>query len=138
MSITLSRTQRRLASKHMAREATNYPSHLVKVPESEWPDSFKGKLMAAWRSRDYLVQVYAEPLPCVARLSINRTAIDTAGGWKQDIPWTELQRLKNECGFGLLDAVEVFPVATDVVNVANIRHIFVMAEPLPFAWRKTK
>lgn len=26
--------------------------------------------------------------------------------------------------------------ATDVVNVANMRHIWIMRELLPFAWRK--
>lgn len=139
MSINLSRTQRRLASKHMAREAAKYPGHLVKVDKADWPASQKdSKLMEAWRSRDYLVQVYAEPLPCVARLSINRTAIDTAGGWQQDIPWTDLQRLKNECGFKDFDAVEVFPCDKDTVNVANIRHLWIMADPLPFAWRSRR
>lgn len=138
MSITMSRTQRRLANKHMAREATKYPNHLVQIPKDEWPESKNpGKRPEeVWQSKDYLVQIYAEPLPCVARLSILRTSLDSAGGWLQDIPWTELQRLKSECEFGLLDAVEIFPCDTDTINIANIRHIFVMAEPLSFAWRK--
>ena len=138
MSIALSRTQRRLASKHMSREAAKYPDNLVQVPKSDWPESANSNksLVEVWRSRDYLVQIYLEPPPCFVRLSILRTSLDSAGGWNQDIPWTEIQRLKSECRLGNLDAVEVFPHDKDVVNVANIRHLFVMQEPLSFAWRK--
>jgi len=138
VSTALSRTQRRLASKHMAKVATQYPGHLVQIPKDEWPASANpGKQpVEVWRSRDYLVQIYLEPAPCSARLSILRTSLDSAGGWQDDIPWTVLQKLKSECGRGMLDAVEVFPSDKDVVNVANIRHIFVMSAPLSFAWRK--
>ena len=48
----------------------------------------------------------------------------------------DLQRLKAECGYGGHDAVEVFPHALDVINVANMRHLWVMGEPLTFAWRR--
>jgi len=34
------------------------------------------------------------------------------------------------------DAIEIFPADMDVVNVANMRHLWVMAEPVEFAWRK--
>ena len=33
-------------------------------------------------------------------------------------------------------AVEVFPADDQVVNVANMRHLWVLPEPLPFAWEK--
>jgi hypothetical protein len=46
-----------------------------------------------------------------------------------------LQRLKAECGYADRDAVEVYPRERDVVNVANLRHLWVMREPLAFAWR---
>jgi len=77
-------------------------------------------------------------MPAIVRLSVLRTSLDTAGGWQQDITWEELQRLKREAGYGDHDAVEVFPPDADVVNVANIRHLWIL-EPghLPFAWRKS-
>lgn len=137
MSTMMSRAQRRIANKHMAREATKYPDHLVQIPKDEWPESKSQgtRPIEAWRSRDYLVQVYLEPLPCAARLSILRTSLDSSGGWKQDIPWTELQRLKSECGFKDEWAVEIYPPDSKIVNVASIRHIFVVpVELVPFAW----
>ncbi|WP_438839413.1 DUF7694 domain-containing protein [Helicobacter pylori] len=43
-----------------------------------------------------------------------------------------MQRLKNEAGYG---EFEVYPRKGDVINVANMRHLFVMAGSLEFAWR---
>jgi hypothetical protein len=37
-------------------------------------------------------------------------------------------------GFGAADALEVYPRDGDVVNVANIRHLWVLRDPLPWAW----
>jgi hypothetical protein len=91
-------------------------------------------MIAVWRSRDYLVQVYAER-PGLHRLSINRSELAADGGWQDGISWEEIQRIKSECGFGDRDAVEIYPCDGDVVNVANIRHIWVFDEPLDFAWR---
>jgi len=91
--------------------------------------------LRVWRSRDFLVQLCRDPSG-KERLSINRTAIDSTGRWKDGIRWEELQRLKAEAGFGDVQAVEIYPSNEDVVNDANIRHLFLMREPLPFAWTK--
>ena len=32
--------------------------------------------------------------------------------------------------------MEVYPRTADLVNVANMRHLWVLPELLPFAWRK--
>lgn len=39
---------------------------------------------------------------------------------------------------GLADswAVEVFPADADVVNVANMRHLWILPDAPAFAWRK--
>ena len=133
----MNREQRRHAAKHMAAESTKYPPYLVMVPEYEWPSAQPLGLKNVWRSRDYMVQVFDASHPSVfARMTVNRVGIDSKVGWKQDIPWEDLQRLKSECGFGQLDAVEVYPSDMDVVNVANMRHLWILSEPLPFAWRK--
>jgi hypothetical protein len=52
-----------------------------------------------------------------------------------NIPWDDLQRLKTECGYGMFDAVEIYPNKRYEVNVANMRHLWIMADPLSFAWR---
>lgn len=138
MSIFMNRSQRRSAKKHLELESTKYPAHLVQIQASEFNSAPPPKLISVWRSRDYLVQLFAEPSPCVARMTVCRASIDSKGGWQQDIPWEDMQRLKHECGYGELDAVEVFPRNADIVNVANMRHVFVLERPLSFAWRKTK
>lgn len=134
MPAVMNRSQRRVAQKHMRKESATYPAHLVEIPRSEWPQGSSATHLQVWRSRDYLVQVYSAPEGCVCRLSINRTTL-TGNGWSEDISWTELQRLKGECGFGQHDAVEVYPSDKDVVNVANMRYLWIMADPLTFAWR---
>ncbi|OGT54680.1 MAG: hypothetical protein A3E01_10030 [Gammaproteobacteria bacterium RIFCSPHIGHO2_12_FULL_63_22] len=122
-----------------ALEAENkrWPANLVRVPEEaldrrsiiprdHQPDE-------VWRSRDFLVQVFNEKAG-VVRLSVIRTCHD-GNQWADGITWDELQRLKMECGRGDKEAVEVFPRDRDVVNVSNIRHLWVLPEPLPFVWR---
>lgn len=71
------------------------------------------------------------------RMSVNRTALTKDGNWDADIGWEELQRLKAEAGYGNMDAVEIYPSDKDVVNVANMRHLWILSEPLAFAWRAT-
>jgi hypothetical protein len=134
MTITTSREQRR----QLARDNAKLPSALVEIPPHEWPEITPTGLVKVFRSRNFLVQVYeAEHLDGYRRLSICRSAIDTESGrWKENITWDELQQLKREAGYGDIDAVEVFPADRDVVNVANMRHLFLMESPLSFAWRK--
>ncbi len=52
--------------------------------------------------------------------------------------WDELQRIKSECGYGNTDAIEIYPADDDVVNVANMRHLWILDSRIPFAWRKQK
>jgi hypothetical protein len=91
----------------------------------------------AWRSRDFLVQLYHDPSG-LRRLSVNRTELNSDGGWKDGITWDELQRLKREAGFGHVQAIEFYPPDSEIVYDANFRHLFLMEEnPLPFAWGKS-
>ncbi|MBP9149209.1 MAG: hypothetical protein KBG00_10555 [Rhodoferax sp.] len=133
----MNREQRRTAAKHMAAESAKFEAHLTIVPQSEYPAAPPPGMYQVLRSKDYLVQCYRHQSPLVlCRLSVNRVGVDSKGGWTQDIPWVDLQRLKNEAGFCDSDAVEVYPADKDVINVANMRHLWIMALPLDFAWRK--
>lgn len=85
------------------------------------------------RSREFLAQIYNENGH--VRISVCRTELDSEGYWKDGISWEELQRIKNECGFADQCAVEVYPPESDVVNVANMRHLWILPEPPAFAWR---
>lgn len=133
--IVTTREQRR----QLERDNAKLPVHLVPVPEREWPGGFQGedRPRRVWRSRGFLVQEFFAPPPARARLSILRTTLDPkVGRWVDGITWDELQRLKTECGYGDFDAVEVYPCNRDIVNVANLRHLWVLDEKLTFAWRK--
>jgi hypothetical protein len=95
--------------------------------------------MSVWRSREFLVQAYAAP-PLngieVHRLSVCRVTLQSDGRWDAEITWDDLQRVKREAGFGDWYAVEVYPRDRDVVNVANMRHLWLFADPLPIGWTK--
>lgn len=134
----LSRDQRRQLARDMARENARWPDRLTPIPKSVWPQAYREASEApaeVWRSRDYLVQVYQEAAPVHVRLSICRTRL-SGDRWADNIPWDDLQRLKAECGFEDWDAVEVYPPAGDVVNVANLRHLWILEDRLAFAWRR--
>ena len=128
MTITTTREQRR----RLARDNAKMQDWLTDVPRDEWPRD--GMQLRVLRSREFLVQIYSAPAPAVVRLSVNRTTL-SGERWSDGVSWDDLQRIKAECGYALHDAVEVYPDARDVVNVANMRHLWVMGEPLPFAWR---
>jgi hypothetical protein len=118
----------------MAAEASRYGSDFVELAPERRP---KPDFIRAMRNRHYLVQLY-EPGPeaphIVCRISINRAVLDDKGGWLDGITWEQLQAVKAGVGFGGHDAIEVYPRDGDVVNVANIRHLWVLREPLPWAW----
>lgn len=129
--LNTTRRQRRL----LRRENESWPEALRHVPKVEWPASSlppDKHPIEVWRSRDFFVQVYLDK--GVERLSVMRTAI-TGNDWEDNITWEEMQRLKAECGRGDYDAVEIYPADKDVVNVANMRHIFVLPQPFPLTWR---
>lgn len=85
-----------------------------------------------WRSVGFLVQMFREG--DWVRMTVNRTT-NVDGDWQDGITWDELQRLKAEVGRGHLWAVEVYPADAEVVNEANMRHLWLLAEPPPFAWK---
>jgi hypothetical protein len=87
-----------------------------------------------WVSRWFYVQLYLEKSG--ARLSVNRCAITNDGHWKDDITWDELMKIKGQAGFGDWWAIEIFPPANEVVNVANMRHLWLLKEAPTQAWRK--
>lgn len=131
MTIFASRQQRR------ALEAENrrHSDVLRAVPKADWPDAFAifaRAPTAVWRSREFLVQVFEHE--GTTRLSVCRTVLDGAH-WKDGISWEQLQNLKYECGFGDKCAIELFPPDRDVVNVANMRHLWIVDAPA-FMWKR--
>jgi len=121
----------------IAAENRRWPNKLILVQGIDL-DLYQAdsNRVEVWRSRHFLVQVFALGNG-FERLSVNRTRLK-GGGWDDCIEWEELQRLKSECGRGDRCAVEVFPPDDEVINVANMRHLFILPEPPDFMWSRRK
>lgn len=102
------------------------------VSKSEWPQS-NPLPTKVYLNSDFLVQVFDETE--TTRLSVNRTKRNAKGDWKDSISWDELMTIKNSIGYGGKWAVEIYPPNSDIVNVANIRHLWI-CDQLPFAWSR--
>lgn len=89
----------------------------------------------AWRSSQFIAALYVEPGKPAKRLSICRARLNDAGRFEDEISWDALQQVKHECGFGDSDAIEIYPRDGDVVNVSNMRHLWILDEPSLLTWR---
>lgn len=87
-----------------------------------------------FRSASFLVQLFeidGAPL----RLSVCRADYDfNKRRFTDGITWDELQGIKRMVGYGESFAVEIYPEESRVVNVANMRHLWILPERLEFAW----
>ena len=92
---------------------------------------------AVYLSGLFTAQIFDEPNG-ITRLTVSSRIPDPdrPGCGLGNITWDELMLIKCALGFADQDAVEVYPPIKDVVNVANMRHLWVLPEPLPFVWRK--
>ncbi len=124
----LTRNQRRIMEKANAE----WPFELRLIPRDLWPSNPQHEVLEVWRSRGFLVQICPEPNGYV-RMSVCRTTRN-ADSWDDLITWDELMVLKRECGRGDQDALEIYPADRDVVNVANMRHLFFPPTPVTFKW----
>lgn len=126
--INASREQRR----QLERDNQKQPSHLVEIPKHLHPATGERNRIKVWRSKAFLVQAFKENEGI--RLSVNRTTLGTDGRWLENITWEELMQVKREAGYGDCYAIEVYPMDKDIVNVANMRHLWVLDEPLKIGW----
>ena len=133
-------SQIREMRKHLAKENMRYPMEMKAVPESEWPTARHGVWSSArpilvWRSRNFLAQVYDEK-DGKMRISVCRTMLKDDGRWYDNISWDELMEIKRQIGLADHYAVEVLPGDKDIVNVANMRHIWILPE-FVIGWKRT-
>lgn len=125
--------QKRQYMAEYEKERKTFPTVMEPLPIP--PDILQEcRVLGVWRSREYMATAWAEQNPAIAcRLSVNRTRIDPiTGGFLGGILWDDLFTVKNQCGFADMDAIEVYPAADKLVNVANMRHLFVMEKRLGF------
>lgn len=124
--------------RQLARDNAKYPEHLIEIPRDQWPPRQKSmQPLRLMRSRQFTMQIYnVGRNGAVVRLSVNRTEVEERTlRWVDEITWDDLQRLKREAGYGDHEAVEVYPRDCDVVNVASMRHLWILPAPMPFSWR---
>lgn len=86
----------------------------------------------AWRNKNYLVYLYHDRE--FLRLCVQRTTIKDDGSFEDGISWDRIQQIKSAIGFGDYWGLEVFPADKSLVNVSNIRHIWLFEERPAFAW----
>lgn len=127
----MGRADRRARESAFRAEQARQPIVLRMVPREMWPVAPAG-LVEVWRSRRFLVQVYAAS-EGAERVSVNRVVI-AGDRWADGITWDDLQSVKREIGRGERWAVEVFPADSAVVNVANMRHLWLLPERPAYAW----
>jgi hypothetical protein len=132
----LTRDEYRARVSYLDKENSKWPEQMKEVPEYDWPHSLQeiGRLVGVWRSRHFLAQAFGMQ-DGAARLTVSRTEITREGDWRQDISWEELMSVKSQCGFDKDWAVEIFPPDTQIVNVANMRHLWITKQP-EFAWTR--
>lgn len=125
----------RAKSRYLREQNRKYSFAMQSISRDLWPGCMPSRMPeSVWRSCQFLAQVFPAK-GGAQRISVSRTELDLAGNWRSDISWDDLQQVKNECGFADRWAVEVFPPAEELVNVANMRHLWITQYP-PFAWIK--
>lgn len=105
------------------------------VPKKDWPLTFTPPIKV-FKSDKYLVQAYEEKNGVIRLSVLNAKKDKKTGTWIDGISWDELQKIKSSVGYGDLCAVEVYPEDENIVNIAAIRHLFVLPERPEFAWIK--
>ena len=104
---------------------------MEEVPRSKWEHLNLGipeaDAFRVFKSDRFLVQIrrhnYAVLL-CVCKCKFKKfgQGIEYADG----ITWDELQEIKNQCGYENSWLCEYYPPKDKLINVANIRHLWVM------------
>ncbi len=120
----------KFARAFLKKENASHSAHFCKMP-GEHPDV---NYLGAVRNNKFLVQMFKEGEN--VRLSINRTELNKdATSWKDGITWDEIYNIKNKLGYADYCAIEIYPPVKDLVNVANIRHIFILKTAPDFMWK---
>lgn len=129
-------------AKYAREEAAKRPARLTEIPREQWPRDYRDGLSApvrVWQSQKYLVQLFdagAVPMPptTMMRLSVCRVTLKDDGRWEEGLEWEELMQVKREVGYGDWYALEVYPRDRDIVNVANMRHLWILTQPIGIGW----
>lgn len=140
-----SKTEIRQLRALLRGENAKWPDRMKEMPIEEWPNSMKAMALdldaksiprRAWRSRRFAAVLFDEGMKKPNRLSVNRALIADDGGFVDGISWDELMQIKSECGFAAYDALELYPSDSTVVDVANMRHLWILESRSRLNWNR--
>lgn len=128
----------KLAKQHLKSRNAEAGKNFVEIPEFEVPDNLRSHLVKAWRNNQFLAALYLDSCG-YTRISVNRTSVkgftkNNHPQWQDGISWDELMQIKSAIGFGDRWAVECYPPDSEVINVANLRHLWLLPESPEFGW----
>jgi hypothetical protein len=113
-------------------------ARMRRIPSDHWPKlghPDEARRREVWLSQHFLAQVFLEAAGAT-RISVNRTAKSPDGQWIDRMTWDELHAVKAMIGRGEVTAYEIYPKDSDLVNVSNMRHLWIPKEPLTLGWRR--
>lgn len=131
----LNREQRRALEKARRQQMASYPDTLEIVPETD-PNipysSHPQDIEHIYRSKKYTVILWKIGVGFTGynfgqRFSISRNEWNSKDRrYKDGLTWDEIMDIKREMGFGERTAIEYYPADSETINIANMRHIFLV------------
>lgn len=110
-----------------------YGHVLQELPPERWPNGLRDSVAfppaRVWVSCRHTAMLFPD-----GRLSFSIARVGDDGRFLDGMDWDELNRLKSEAGFGDRWAVECFPPKDEIVNVSNMRHLWLLDAPPVFGW----
>lgn len=113
--------------------------NFAEISRVSWNEPIPKNLVKVWENNRFLVQRYHEE-HSIRLTVIKKEAAYFENGlpiWKEGITWDELQGIKDALGFYDSWFVEIYPPKEHIINVANMRHLWIITEP-NFGWKKEK
>ena len=126
---------------HLRQQNALYSDTLQPLPKEQWPEGYgnspNSMTLDVFRSRHFLVQIVKEKPTNNVRLTVNRCELNARGDSFQDgITWDELMEIKRQCGFESSWAIEIYPPDHQIVNVPNMRHLWLLDQAPAQAWAR--
>lgn len=139
------KTEIRRLQKALQTENRDWADRMREVPMAQWSPAMQAAAlsldassvpMRTWRSTRFIAVLYDEGPKKPHRLTVNRAAIDSTGQFVDGLTWDELMQVKRECGFDKRDALELYPSDASVVNVSNMRHLWILEMTSRLNWNR--
>ena len=136
----MNREQRRALEKAYRQWIATLPEELTPVSEDDSTipySSHPEDMLQVWRNKKFTVILWK--VPAGHKITVERNEWDSKTRRHLDnITWDELMDIKRACGFGDRNAVEFYPPDNEVINIANVRHLWLLPREMTNDWLKLK